>query len=81
MSLDCICPACHDAYIVKCEVIKLKKIIYVCPRCQIAWFLKEEVGNISFVYLNDFLLDQGLSASMDEVVILDPIKFVGNQQK
>ena len=78
MSLDCVCPACQEAYIVKCEVIKLEKIMYVCPECQIAWFVKEEIGNIAFVHMNDFLLDQGLSASMDEVVILEPIKLVGN---
>lgn len=79
MMTSCICPACHEAYIVRCEVIKLEKIMYVCPECEIAWFVKEEIGNITHVYMNDFLLDQGLSASMDEILILEPIKLVGNR--
>jgi hypothetical protein len=78
MSLNCVCPACTGAYVVKCEVIKLEKIMYVCPECQIAWFIKEEIGNATFVYMKDFLVDQGLSASMDEVVILEPIKLADN---
>jgi|GEM_PF-5521061 len=79
MSLNCVCPACQESYIVKCEVIKLEKIMYFCPECQIVWSTKEEIGNITFVYLNDFLLDQGLTASIGEIVILEPIKSIGNQ--
>lgn len=79
MKPNCVCPACHEAYVVKCEVIKLEKIIYLCPKCQIAWFAKEEIGNITFIYLNDFLLDQGLTASTDEIVILEPVRSISSQ--
>jgi len=75
MSLNCECPACLSADIVKCEITKLEKIIYLCSECQIAWLVKEEIGNITFVYLNDFLIDRGLAASIDEVVILEPLKW------
>lgn len=71
MSLNCICPACHDGHIVRCKIIKLEKIIFLCRECEIFWLLEEEIGNFTFMYLNDFLLDQNLTTSIDEIVFLE----------
>ena len=65
------CPRCKQGTVVKAEVRKKARTVFLCDECEAVWFCENAIEYATFNYFSCYMERLGLPAIWSELDVLD----------